>query len=321
LKVLLTGAFGNVGLSTLKELLERGHEVRIFELKTSKNKRLARKYAREAELFWGDLRNIEDCKEAVRGQDVVIHVAAIIPPLADHKPKLAEAVNVGGTRNLVQAITALKQKTKIIFTSSIAIYGDRRHDPNIKVNDPVRPSPKDEYARQKIRAEEIIRSSGLEWAIFRLSYIVSVDKLQMDPIMFEMPLDTSIEIAHTRDVGLALSKAVTNPEIWGNIYHIAGGERCRTTYRKYLERMVNIFGVGTLPEDAFSTEPFHCGFMDTSSSQRSLQYQRHTLEDFYKETEKKVGIQRFFTKMFSPIAKKYVLAKSPYYKNPKGHGN
>ncbi len=43
MKVLLTGAFGNVGLSTLEELSKRGHQITVFELKTKKN--LKRNYS------------------------------------------------------------------------------------------------------------------------------------------------------------------------------------------------------------------------------------------------------------------------------------
>ena len=42
MKVLLTGAFGNVGLSTLEELLKRNYDIRIFDIKTKRNKRLAK---------------------------------------------------------------------------------------------------------------------------------------------------------------------------------------------------------------------------------------------------------------------------------------
>ncbi|MCK4287278.1 MAG: NAD(P)-dependent oxidoreductase, partial [Candidatus Lokiarchaeota archaeon] len=244
MKVLLTGPFGNVGLSTLYELLKRNYDVRVFDIKNKKNRRISTKFKHQVEIIWGDLRNIKDVEKAVLGCDVIIHVAAIIPPLADKQPKFAESVNVGGTSNIIEAMKNQPQKPKLIFTSSVAIYGDRLRNPLISTTDPLNPNDDDEYAKQKVKCEEIIRKSGLEWVICRLTYIVSINKLQMDPLMFEMPLDTCIEICDTKDVGYALANAVESKEIWGETIHVAGGERCRITYREYLNEMLDIFGIG-----------------------------------------------------------------------------
>ena len=321
MKILLTGAFGNVGLSTLKELLKRNHDIRVFDIRTKNNRRIANKYKKEIEVVWGDLRNYNDIERAVSERDVVIHVAAIIPPLADKKPKFAESVNVGGTANLIEAMEHQPKKPKLIFTSSIAVYGDRLENPLIRSEDLPNPNSDDEYAKQKLKCEDLIKKSHLEWAIFRLTYIVSLNKLQMDPLMFEMPLDTCIEICDTKDVGLALANAVENEKIWGEILHIAGGERCRISYREYLNEMLDIFGIGfdKLPEKAFrSNRGFHCGFMTTTKSQALLNYQRYTLNDYFNAVRKKVAVSRFFMMIFKPIVQRYLLNKSHYYK---GHIN
>ena len=317
MKVLLTGAFGNVGWSTLKEMLNKNYNIRIFEIKNKRNKRLANKYKKDVEIFWGDLRNYKDIEQAISNIDIVVHVAAIIPPLADKKPKFAEAVNVGGTENIVKAMENQPKKPKLIFTSSVAIYGDRLENPLIKTDDAPNPNDDDEYAKQKIQCEEIIKNSSLDWAIFRLTYITSLNKLKMDPLMFEMPLETCIEICDTNDVGLALANAVESKKVWGEVMHIAGGERCRISYREYVTEMLDIFGIGfeDIPEIAFRQDKgFHCGFMTTDKSQALLNYQRYTLDDYFNAVRKKVAVSRFFMMMFKPIAQKYLLNKSHYYK-------
>ena len=315
MRVLLTGAFGNVGLSTLKELFKRGYKIVAFDIKTRKNHKISKKYKGKVEIVWGDLRNQEDVEKAVEGQDVVIHVAAIIPPLADRNPKFAETVNVGGTINIIKAMERQPKKPKLIYTSSVAVYGDRRKFPLIKPIDPPNPNPDDEYARQKLKCENLIRQSKLEWVIFRLTYIVSPDKLQMDPLMFKMPLDTCIEICHTKDVGLALANAVENDKIWGKTMHIAGGEKCRIPYKEYIDRIMEIFGLRKdfLPDEAFSKDNFHCGFMTTEESQKLLNYQRHTLDDYFNEMKERVIFKRYFMRTFKPIIRIYLLRKSPYY--------
>jgi UDP-glucose 4-epimerase len=317
MRVLLTGAFGNVGLSALEELINKGYYVRVFDIPLRRNQWIARKYKKKVELFWGDLRNEKTVFKALKDVDVVVHVAAIIPPLADKKPKFAQSVNVGGTLNIVKAAEKQRVKPKIIYTSSIAVYGDRRKNPFIKVTDPLNPNDDDEYAKQKIQAERIIKNSTLDWSIFRLTYIVSPKKLKMDPLMFKMPLDTKIEICHTRDVGLALANGVNNKNIWGKVLNIAGGERCRTTYDQYLKSMTYIFGLGKdfFPKEAFATSDFHCGYMDTKESQELLNYQRTTLQDYYCEVKKSVRCTKGFMKAFKCIIKACLLKRSPYMNN------
>ncbi|MHA1339594.1 MAG: NAD-dependent epimerase/dehydratase family protein [Promethearchaeota archaeon] len=321
MKFLLTGAFGLVGQSTIDELLIRGHDVRAFDIKTKMNKKVAKKYKDKIEIFWGDIRKKEDVEKAVKGVDFVLHVAAIIPPLADQMPKLAEEVNVGGTKNIVEAMEKQDPKPKLVYTSSISVYGDRLKKPMIKHGDPLVPSPGDEYAVTKLKAESIIRESSLDWAIFRLSYITSERKLNLDPLMFHMPLDTKIEICDSRDVAFALVQCCENGDMWGDIYHLGGGERCRITYREYLDDMLRIFGFGGnfLPEEAFAKEGFHCGFYDTSKSQPKLKYQRHSLRYYYDVVKRKVIHRARITKAFrwiaKPIVKLYLLSKSPFFKN------
>ena len=315
MKLLVTGACGIVGLSAVKELHARGFTVRAFDLPTPKNRRLAQKMPRAVDKFWGDVTSEADVTMAVTGMDAVIHLAAIIPPLADREPGLAEKVNVGGTQNIVAAIKKLAPQARFIFTSSISVYGDRLCNPHIRLSDPLTPNSDDHYAHHKIRCEQMIRDSGLDWTIFRLSYIVSVRKLQMDKIMFDIPLDTSFEICAAADVARALAAAVTSPAVRGETLHIAGGEKCRITYREYLKRMFCLFGVGNtfLPEKAFKTSGFHCGFMETEKSQSLLKFQHISCEDYFAAVSRKMRVRRFFIRMVRALAQKIVFARSPYY--------
>jgi len=319
MKVLLTGAFGNVGLSTLKELLKKDYSVRVFEVYNRKNRKIAKKFKNRIEITWGDLRNKEDVNLAVLNQDIIIHLAAIIPPLADTNPVLAESVNVGGTQHILDAIKKQLRKPKLIFTSSVAVYGDRRYNPMIEVSDPLTPSRGDYYALTKISAEKLIRESGVEFAIFRLTYITSSDKLNMDPLMFHMPLDTSIEICDTKDFGLALVNTIECDEVWGEIFNLAGGKQCRITYREYLNDMMEIFGLGKnfLPEEGFAEKDFHCGYMNTDKSQDLLDYQKHTLEDYYKEVKIKIGPKRHFMPAIKWMIRLNLLKKSEPYRRYK----
>ncbi|MCL4505800.1 MAG: hypothetical protein M1434_07035 [Chloroflexi bacterium] len=74
MNVLLTGAFGNIGRSTLGELAGAGHRVRCFDLPTRSNLKVAevfsRRYGDQLQTVWGDLRRPDDVSAAVRDQAV-----------------------------------------------------------------------------------------------------------------------------------------------------------------------------------------------------------------------------------------------------------
>jgi nucleoside-diphosphate-sugar epimerase len=317
-KILVTGAFGTIGYSTLKELTRRGYSVTAFDKYAKRNKRTGKRLG--IRCVWGDLRNMEDVQNALAGQDTIIHLGAIIPPLADENPDLAEAVNVGGTQNILEAMERGKQK--LIYSSSVAVYGDRLQTPFIRTDDPLNPNEDDEYGKQKARCEKLIRDSGHTWLVMRLSAIFSPSNLKLKPLMFEMPLGTSMEICHADDVALALSNAVYRDDRWGKILHIAGGKSCRILYGDFLRRMFALMGVGadSLPDKAFRRSGYHCGFMDTGESQKYLLYQRHSLDSFLLELRKKYSFRRFLVSCIRPFAWASVMARSRYLLYPGGTG-
>lgn len=320
-QVMVTGAFGNVGRSTILSLIEEGYGVHAFDRSSRKNRHLARvlirqlKRAKAARLviFWGDIRDKNAVDTAAAQCDCVIHLAAIIPPLADRVPELACSVNVGGTRNIIASCE--NSGRTLIHASSIALYGDRVKNPAIHVEDPVQPAPGDVYGSQKARAEELVRNATCPWTILRLSYVVSRRKLAMDPIMFRMPLDTCIEIVHTEDAGRAFVHAIVATETRGKTFNIGGGDRCRTTYREYLNSMLTLFGLGRrihFPEAAFARQGYHCGWLDSEKAEQVLRFQRKTLADYYVEVAEEARRVAVFVAIIPGLIFRSIMHRSPY---------
>jgi nucleoside-diphosphate-sugar epimerase len=315
MKVLLTGAFGNIGSSTLDELLMRGHQVRCFDVATRANLKKARRYARRAEIVWGDLRSPEQVSAAVQDQDVVVHLAFVIPHLSvtgiksEDEPEWARAINVGGTQNVIDAIRAQPRPPRLLFASSMHIYGRTQELPPPRtVNDP--PQPIEHYAHHKVECEQMVTSSNLNWAIFRLGAALPV-RLVLDRGMFDVPLDNRIEFVHTRDVGMAIANALETDQTWGQIWHIGGGPRCQLYQRDLVWSVLDAVGIGRLPENIFTTVPYPVDWLDTSDSQRVLHFQRHTLQDYIANVRRKLGIGRYFIRVFSPIIRRWLARQSP----------
>ncbi len=321
MNVLLTGAFGNVGQSVLEELLRRGHAVRCFDLPTRANRRAAGRLAGRAEVVWGDLRQPADVAAAVEGQDAVVHLAFIIPKMSatgqesESRPDWAYEINVGGTRNLLNAMRALPRPPKILFSSSYHVYGRTQHLlPPRTVGDPVRPV--EHYSHHKVLCEQMVRGSGLTWAIFRLSATLPL-RLQLDPGMFDVPLDNRMEFTHTRDVGAAVANALAAGQqaVWGKVWLIGGGMDCQYTYREIVSRSLEALGVGMLPAEAFGDTPFPTDWVDTVESQRLLNYQQRDLGDYLREMRRVVGPwRRVLIRLFRPWVRAWLLRKSPHYR-------
>lgn len=309
-RILLTGAAGSVGYETLKELLKQGYQVNVLELPTKKNKCRLDQIS-NITIFYGDINDHEVVKKALENVDTVIHLAAIIPPLADLQPELTRKVNYFGTKTLLEEFKKINPQGFFIYSSSVSVYGDRTLNPWIQVTDPLLPSEGDYYALTKIETEALIQEMGVPYTIFRLTGIMGHPAI--DPLMFHMPLDTKLEIASTTDTGLAFANAVAHQkELEGKIFNLGGGEACRTTYREFLIQMFQIYGLNyqNMKEITFAEQNFHCGyFLDGDQLEEILHFRRDTLSTYYERVRKQTkGITRFFSKLFSrPIL--YTLSK------------
>lgn len=317
MKILLTGAFGNIGQSTLAALLERGHQVRCFDLHTAANEKSAARWQGQIEPLWGDLRSPDDTGRAVAGQDAVVHLAFVIPTLSatgvssEAQPDWAREINVGGTRNLIEAACRQERAPRFVFASSLHVYGKTQHLPPPRTALET-PHPVEHYARHKIEAEELVRASGLRWSILRLAAAMPV-RLILDRGMFDVPLENRMEFVHTRDAGAAFARAVDHPAVWCKTLLIGGGARCQYYYREIMGQVLDAAGIGSLPERAFAREPFATDWLDTRESQALLGYQQRTLSDYADDLRRALGGLRSLVVAFRPVVRQWLLAHSPYY--------
>ena len=325
MRILVTGGFGNVGTSVIGALLAKGHEVFIFEQPSarSKKQKRTRELLKNAHnrlgIFYGDITDKKSIQDAIgsvgdRGIDAIVHLAAIIPPLSNQKPNLAEEINVGGTKNIIEICKNFTAPPRIVFASSVSIYGDRLVNPWISTTDPL--NPNDTYSVTKNKCEILLRESDLPWVVLRLSYVVSSDWLPFDPMLFDVPPSTHFEVVHTEDAGRAFAMACSLSNIEGHTFNIGGGPACRTTYRAYLDRLMRAFGLGNssfLPDELFAKGDFHCGwFTDSEEAEMLLHFRSKSLEDYYSEVEWRTRFIRPLGSIAAMAVKPWIRSLSPY---------
>lgn len=317
MKVLLTGALGNIGMSTLEALLVEGHDVVAFDLDSRRARKLASGFDGRVHFVWGDITRPESLRHALIGVDAVIHMAGIIPPYSEKVPDLARKVNLDATRSLIEQMEASPTAKRLVFASSQGVCGDvQDREPPLRIDTPV--SPTDEYGRQKVACEQAIQESGLQWSILRLSAVTPIHLQAQDPsIMFESSPDARFEFLHPADAGTAFARAVACAESIGKTLLVAGGPNCRMTYRDFINALMGAIGIGPIPIDAFvRTRPprFFGDWVDTEESQRLLQYQKRGLNEQLEDMVKDFGMLVPLVRLVRPLATWFVTRKSAHLK-------
>lgn len=153
-KVLVTGATGAVGPLLVKRLLQEGFLVRTFSLDKMCDSSV---WQGTVEEYIGDVTDSRAVQAAMKGVDLVVHMAAllhIVNPQNCMKEQY-ERVNVSGTANVMRAALQAGAQRVLLF-STIAVYG--RSGGEI-LNESSKTEPDTMYAETKLAAEKIVLDS------------------------------------------------------------------------------------------------------------------------------------------------------------------
>lgn len=170
-KVLVTGAGGFIGSHLTECLVELGAEVTAFIHYNSRNNwgwLEESKYLKDIHIITGDIRDFDSVKKAMKGNNIVFHLAALIGiPYSYESPLAYIKTNIEGTYNILQSGRELNIE-KIIHTSTSEIYGTAQYIP-INESHPI--NPQSPYAATKVSADLLAltfhRSFGTPIAIVR----------------------------------------------------------------------------------------------------------------------------------------------------------
>ncbi len=266
--VFLTGATGNMGWSTLQELLNRKERfnIKILSLPSNANKNRLVPYIKKGvlEVVWGDLLNYNDILRGVSGSDFVLHVGGMVSPKADAFPEETMKVNITAAKNIVAAIKAAPDPDSIsvVYIGSVAQTGDRPSPLHWgRCGDPIFPSIHDYYALSKSIAESIFAESGLKrWVSIRQSGMLypSLLKKANNPIAFHVPFNEVLEWATVEDSGRVLANLcdMELPEqFWRSFYNLSSGSSYRLTNYEFEVLLLKTISVPP-PEKIFDIKWF-----------------------------------------------------------------
>jgi NAD dependent epimerase/dehydratase len=159
-KILVTGADGFIGSHLVEELLDKGFIVKAFVFYNSFNSwgwldSLPKEKLNKIEIFAGDIRDPNGVREAIKGCQVVFHLAALIAiPYSYHSPDSYVDTNIKGTLNVLQASRDLGVD-KLLVTSTSEVYGTALFVP---INEKHPKQGQSPYSATKIGADSMADS-------------------------------------------------------------------------------------------------------------------------------------------------------------------
>ena len=132
--ILITGGAGFIGSSLCQKLFDKGYNVTIFDnispqVHGEGESLLFKKIKDKGTFIKGDVRNIEDWRKAINGQNIIVHLAAETGTgQSMYQMAKYNEVNVLGTAHMLELLTTNNhQVEKIIFGSSRAVYGEGKY--------------------------------------------------------------------------------------------------------------------------------------------------------------------------------------------------
>jgi len=256
-RYLVTGGAGFIGSHLVERLLTAGHAVRVFDdFSTGKPTNL--EFAPDVlaaghlEIVPGDIRDEAAVRRAAEGVTVIFHEAALASVQRSiDEPALVNAVNVGGTLNVLTAARAAGVR-RVVFAGSSSVYGNAADLPKHEDQRPVPISP---YGVTKLTGEEYMRVfhlvHGLETVTLRYFNVfgprqtADSDYAAVIPILLSRIFRSERPVIHgdgfqsrdftfVADVVAANLLAAAAPDAPGQTINVACGRRhsigalCRT---------------------------------------------------------------------------------------------
>ena len=167
MRVCVTGGTGFVGRVLVRRLIQQGNHVRVLARPSPRADALA---AQGADVVHGDLGDADSVARAIAGAEIVYHCAAKVGDAGTHAQFIE--TNAGGTARVLEACHANAVR-RLVYLSSIAVYGLAHPGERIDENTPFDPHPeaRDAYAHSKILADQealaFARGTGLPVTILR----------------------------------------------------------------------------------------------------------------------------------------------------------
>src|SRR6266702_3842881 len=301
---LVTGGGGFIGSHLVETLLGLGQRVRCLDSFATGHRRnceeASRGHSEAFELLEGDIRDLETCRRACTGVDLVLHQAALgSVPRSIQDPLSSHAANVTGFVNVLWAAREAGVK-RIIYASSSSVYGDHPALPKVEdvIGRQLSPYAVTNYA-DELYAGVFGQAYGLELLGLRYFNVFGPRQdpngpyaaviplwfralLRGEPVFINGDGETSRDFCYVENVVQAnlLAATTTHPGAPGQVYNVAVGDRTTLNelYAAIRDQVARFRPTATKAEPQY--REFRAGdvrhsLADVSRAKRLLNYEPH----------------------------------------------
>ncbi len=256
----ITGGFGQIGLYLTRRLLARGKDVVLFDTRTgfADLELICGPQARD-KISWivGDLSCATEFVSVVADHrpDAIIHLASVLPPIAERNSHFTMSQNVGGMTNVLEAARIFKTR-RVIFASASSVFGPpRRHGgPDAVVSDDAPHYPATLYGITKSTMERLATyyraHHGVETIGFRICQGYGPGKRRGKAFGYEMfenaldgrPMavpcgDDIVNWQYIEDIATIFERGIDAPHTGLDVYNTSGEIRTMAESMAVLEEL------------------------------------------------------------------------------------
>lgn len=300
-KVLVTGAGGSIGINVIKYLLSEGkYEITALDLRNKASQKRLKRYRRRINLIYGDMNDSVLIDALVKDHDYIIHLAGLMPPIADIKHNISEMIDYKGAENIIKAMNMFNPSAYFIYASSTTIYGEVA-----SANNKTKPkiTPLDYYSTTKLKIEKLIQNKVKNHIIIRLPLVLTNPKT--GAFMYNVKLNSMTEAITDNDAGYLFVNALNHTEeLKGKIWNATGGTATTDTYRNILINVLKIYGLSfkyilTL---LFVDKNFYCHiYEDSDELETILEFRSDSLSSYYMRLKRQIKGRRIARILAKPI--------------------
>ena len=278
-KVLVIGAAGSLGIQTVKFLLSEGkYELTLLDLKNKSVFKKLKKYKKRANVLFGDVSDRTLMEALVKDQDFIIYLATALPPLANMKSGLAEAIDYGGVENVARALTYYNPKCHLFYASSTSVY---KTLVNPSVKSKLELDKYDYFENAKIKAENLIKEKLKNYTIYRIPLLLT--DVLTEPFIYTVPAMEMVDVITKKDCAYAFVKGISMASsINRKTFNLASEESI--LYKDLLKNIVDntrytpkmVLSRAFLEKDYYSPV---C--KDRDDLEKIISYRSDTLKEYY----------------------------------------
>lgn len=246
MKVLVTGGAGYIGSVLVRQLLQKGHQVRAFDNLNFGGDALYEVMQHpEFEFLKGDIRNAADIEKALVGIDAIAHLAAIVgDPACKKFSDDAKETNWQGSVNLFEAAERAGVK-RFVFASTCSNYG-KMPDPDSFVVETSELNPVSLYAELKVKFEKYLLEEKKDSSVCSTALRFSTVYGFSPRIRFDLTVNE-----FTRNATINGEQEIWGAQFWRPYCHVDDLARAVVLVLESDEEKVraNVFNVGSTEEN------------------------------------------------------------------------